>query len=47
MSHGDFDGYHCSIGDNCDYLSMQESMVSAVTEHASDSWFDFDATCLD
>lgn len=42
MDHPSFDTYHESIGENCDYLSMKESMVSSLTDQASDSWFDFD-----
>ena len=42
MDHGGFDTYHQSIGESCDYGEMKSSMVSAATEHASDSWFDFD-----
>ena len=42
MDHDSFDAYHESIGETCDYLAMKSSMLSAVTEHASDSWLDFD-----
>ena len=42
MNHGDFDDYHNSIGEVCDYLSMKSSMISSLTDHASDSWLDFD-----
>ena len=42
MSHGDFDLYHASIGEACDYTEMKTSMLASVTDHQSDSWFDFD-----
>lgn len=42
LDHGSFDDYHQSIGEQCDYLAMKESMVPAVTDHQSDSWLDFD-----
>ena len=42
MDHESFDQYHASIGESCDYLTMKESMISSVTDSASDSWFDFD-----
>ena len=42
MSHEDFDRYHESIGQSCDYVSMKQSMVASVTDHASDGWVDFD-----
>ena len=42
MDHASFDSYHRSIDESCDYLAMKESMVTSVTDHASDSWLDFD-----
>ena len=42
MDHQSFDLYHESINEACDYISMKESMVASVTDHASDSWLDFD-----
>ena len=42
MDHTSFDAYHQTIGESCNYLGMKESMVSAVTDHQSDSWLDFD-----
>ncbi|WP_049722975.1 hypothetical protein [Gilvimarinus polysaccharolyticus] len=41
MHHDRFDDYHSSIGEDCDYSSMKESMLSAVTEYDSESWFNF------
>ena len=42
MDHSSFDKYHQSIGEPCDYLDMKQSMISSMTDNASDSWFDFD-----
>lgn len=49
MDHQSFDDYHRSIGEQCDYLSMKESMVASLTQNASDSWpdFDFDLSWLE
>lgn len=35
-----FETYHESIGENCDHASMKAEMTSAITEGASDDWFD-------
>lgn len=42
-SHGDFDAFHQSLGESCDYLAMKADMLSAVskTDDAA-SWFNFD-----
>lgn len=42
MDHISFDVYHRTIGEDCDYLSMKSSMITSMTDHGSDSWFDFD-----
>jgi len=42
MDHDSFDKYHESIGESCDYLGMKQSMISSMTDNASDTWFDFD-----
>ena len=42
MDHRSFDNYHSSIGESCDYLGMKQSMVSSMTDNASESWLDFD-----
>ena len=42
MDHASFDRYHHQIGEACDYQSMKSSMVSSITNHQSDTWFDFD-----
>lgn len=41
-THGDFDAYHQSIGESCDYASMKAEMLSSVTTSSDTSWFDFD-----
>ena len=35
-----FKSYHDSIGEVCDYPAMKAEMTSALTNGASDSWFD-------
>lgn len=47
LSPGDFDSYHSSIGETCNYALMKGEMVSALTDGASDSWFDWDLSWLD
>jgi len=41
-SPSDFKSYHDSIGETCDYVAMKTEMASAITDGASESWFDFD-----
>ena len=43
----DFKRYHDSIGESCDYASMKSEMASAITDGASESWFDIDLSWLD
>ena len=43
----DFQSYHDSIGESCDYASMKSEMTSALTDGASDSWFDMDLSWLE
>lgn len=42
-SHADFDAFHESLGETCDYTAMKADMLSAVskTDDAA-SWFNFD-----
>ena len=45
----DFDQYHETLGESCDYASMKSDMLSSVsnTDIASDtSWFDIDLSWL-
>jgi len=46
-SQGDFNAYHDSIGETCDYASMKAEMAYDITDGASESWFDFDLSWLD
>jgi hypothetical protein len=43
----EFNRYHESIGEACDYASMKAQMAHAITDGASDSWFDFDISWLE
>ncbi|MDX2465618.1 MAG: hypothetical protein QNK31_14040 [Porticoccus sp.] len=46
-SPSDFKSYHDSIGESCDYAAMKSEMTSALTDGASDSWFDINISWLD
>ena len=46
-SHKDFDQYHQSIGESCDYISMKSDMLSSVSTATDTSWFDFDLSWLE
>lgn len=46
-SHGDFDAYHRSIGEDCDYAAMKSEMLSSVSEASDTSWFDLDLSWLE
>lgn len=46
-SHGDFDAYHRSVGENCDYAAMKREMLDAVSDSSDTSWFDIDLSWLD
>jgi hypothetical protein len=46
-SHQDFDDYHQSIGESCDYVAMKAEMLSSVSDAIDTSWFDFDLSWLD
>ena len=42
-SRADFDAYHRSIGEACNYVAMKAEMLSSVSNHELDSaWFEFD-----
>lgn len=43
----DFDAYHQTTGEACDYAVMKADMLEAVTGGASESWFDVDLSWLD
>ena len=46
-SPSDFESYHRSVGETCDYGSMKAEMTSALTDGTSESWFDLDVSWLD
>jgi hypothetical protein len=46
-SHNDFDAYHRSLGESCDYLSMKGEMLSSVSNATDTSWFDIDLSWLE
>ena len=46
-SPDDFNRYHKSIGESCDYASMKGEMAYAITDGVSESWFDFDLSWLE
>ena len=46
-SHSDFDAYHRSIGESCDYVGMKAEMLSSVSNATDTSWFDFDLSWLE
>lgn len=46
-SHSDFDTYHQSIGESCDYVSMKSDMLTSVSTAADASWFDLDLSWLE
>ena len=46
LSPADFDAHHAAIGEMCDYASMRETMVDAVTGHLPDA-FDVSQSWLD
>lgn len=47
MSRDDFNDYHESIGEVCNYTSMKSEMTSLLTNGASDVWFDVDLSWLE
>ena len=46
-THSDFDSYHQSIGESCDYVAMKSDMLSSVSAATDTSWFDFDLSWLE
>lgn len=46
-SHQDFDDYHRSIGESCDYVSMKSDMLGSVSTASDTSWFDLDLSWLE
>jgi hypothetical protein len=46
-THADFDAYHESVGEQCDYLAMKAEMLGSVSTMADTSWFDLDLSWLE
>ena len=47
-SHRDFDAFHESIGESCDYGVMKADMLASVSAvEEAPSWFDFDLSWLE
>ncbi len=46
-THSDFDLYHQSIGESCDYAAMKGEMLSSVSNASDMSWFDIDLSWLE
>ena len=46
-SHQDFDQYHQSIGESCDYVSMKSEMLMSVSNASDTAWFDIDLSWLE
>ncbi len=46
-THSDFDQYHQSIGESCDYAAMKSEMLSSVSSATDTSWFDFNLSWLE
>jgi hypothetical protein len=47
VAPADFDAYHVATGETCDYAAMKAEMTSAMTDGASDAWFDIDLSWLE
>lgn len=46
-SHEDFDSYHQTLGEICDYTSMKQEIIESVSTTTNCSGFDFDLSWLD
>lgn len=46
-THSDFDDFHQSIGEQCDYVAMKGEMLSSVSDATDTSMFDFDLSWLE
>jgi hypothetical protein len=46
-THRDFDAYHRSIGEACDYGAMKAEMLESVSSVAETSWTDLDLSWLE
>ena len=46
-THEDFDVYHQSIGELCDYVSMKSEMLLSISSATDASWFDIDLSWME
>ena len=46
-SHEDFNAYHQSLGESCDYVAMKGEMLSSVSSATDWSWFDLNLSWLE
>jgi hypothetical protein len=46
-TRSDFDSYHESIGESCDYAAMKSEMLSSISTSSDTSWFDIDLSWLE
>ena len=46
-SREDFDSYHQSLGETCDYVAMKSDMLSSVSGASDTSLFDFDLSWIE
>jgi hypothetical protein len=40
--HAEFDAYHRSLGEECDYAAMKSEMLLSISSSEDSSWFDID-----
>jgi hypothetical protein len=46
-TRSDFDAYHQSIREHCDYAAMKSEMLSSVSNATDSSWFDIELSWLE
>lgn len=46
-SHSEFDRYHQTLGETCDYGAMKRELLESVSIHHEASWFDVDLSWLE
>jgi hypothetical protein len=46
-SRKNFDEHHAATGEVCDYAAMKSEMTAAMTDGASNSWFNIDMSWLE
>lgn len=47
MTPADFTAYQRTVGETCNYVVMKRDMLAALTDEASQAWFDIDLSWLD